>query len=106
MSLGNIRAPSLPVSGALAVGLETLFLFAKVFLILNEDHGDYVGWWGVGGELSTGNECRVLQGATGGVGVGVDSQGIDKQCSNQTAKNDSVRRKCMRRCADGVVRGV
>jgi hypothetical protein len=42
LPLGNVRAPSLPVSGALAVLLEALLLLAEVLLILNENHGGYV----------------------------------------------------------------
>jgi hypothetical protein len=45
----------------------------------------------VGEKLCRKNGRVVLQGASGGVGV--DSQGMGKQCSGQTAKNDSVRRK-------------
>lgn len=56
LAFGNIGPPSLPVSGAFAVLLEALFLFAEVFLILNENHGDYVSRCGVGGVLQAMNE--------------------------------------------------
>jgi hypothetical protein len=92
LPLGYIGSPSLPVSSALAVGAEALLLLAEVLLVLNEDHGGCVGRKSVGEKLCTKNGRVALQGASGGVGV--DSQGMGKRCSGQTAKNDSVGRKC------------
>jgi hypothetical protein len=81
LPLGYVGTPSLPVSSALAVGSETLFLLAEVLLVLNEDHGGRVGGRRVRGKLRRKNSNEVLQGANSGVGG--DSQGVDKQCSDR-----------------------
>ena len=41
LPLGNVRTPALPVLLALSVRLEAFLFLAEVFLIFNENHGEY-----------------------------------------------------------------
>ena len=69
LSLGNVGTPSLPVGGAFAVLLETLLLFAEVFLILNENHRDcrIRCEWAFGSVV--GRESGAVSGARSGVEI-------------------------------------
>ena len=69
LSLGNIGTPSLPVGGALAVLLEALFLFAEVFLILNENHCDCRSRCKWASESLLGRKSGGVDGARSGVEI-------------------------------------